>query len=356
MKDVIGPSTLSQNEAVAFAQSPDDVRSWVSYPEPFPRRLEAALAELNDLAPASVLATAGASGALAQLFRAFVRPGDVVALPTPSFPLYDALVSWSGATALPLPFAADWSYDAARLLHPAVLDARLVLLCAPNNPTGVPLPSELLARLAASAAGVIAVDEAYAEYAGTAPGTDAVSAGAERVVAVRSLSKAWGGAALRVGAAFACPALIESLRRTTMPYSLPQGSVDAALRLLSGEGEVGRRVAHNSRERSRVRAALLALGCEVPQSGGNFLCLVEPSAGTEIATALLERFPHRVMSQGLADGRMLLRLTLGSAEQSDEALRLVKAARFQETEPQSAWAFDMQQQEESGPGRSRVVT
>lgn len=252
--DTLDPATLPP-------PSPELLRR---YPDAGP--LERALAERWNLTPAQVLVTAGADDGLDRMVRALLGPGRSVVLPVPAFEMTERYCVQSGAKVIRVPWDGGFPID-------AVLAARdqkvsLVILTTPNNPTGATIP---LATLRAVAAGypdaVVAVDLAYIEYADDDPTRELLAYG--NVLVLRTFSKAWGLAGLRVGWVAGPAEVIGWLRRIGAPYAVSGWSIAVALaRLPVGPGPV-----HLAAVRAEREAITRAIGDDlrVDPSGANFV-------------------------------------------------------------------------------------
>jgi histidinol-phosphate aminotransferase len=259
------------------------------YPDMFASGLVTALAERFDV-PESHLATGtGSVGVLQQIIQATVGPGDDVVYAWRSFEAYPIVVGISGATSVRVPLD-----DAARHDLPAMAAAvtdrtRLVLICTPNNPTGpVVRHAEAVAFLDRVASDVLVVlDEAYCEFVRDPDAVDGMRLYRDRpnVCVLRTFSKAYGLAGLRVGFAVAPEPVADALRKTAVPFGVSTIAQHAAIESLRREAALLERVETLVAERDRVRAALLEQGWSVPVSEANFVWLALGDATTEFAAA-----------------------------------------------------------------------
>ncbi|MBT0772015.1 histidinol-phosphate transaminase [Kineosporia sp. J2-2] len=219
----------------------------------------------------------GSVGVLQQLLNAVIEPGDEVVHAWRSFEAYPILVAIAGGTSVPVPLTADEHHDLPAMLAAIGPATRVVLLCSPNNPTGVPLShNELTGFLDAVPPHVLVIlDEAYVEFV---TGTDPVDGLAAyhrypNLCVLRTFSKAYGLAGLRVGYAIAHPELAEGARRTALPFGVTALAQEAAIASLDAVDEIAQRVAAVVGERARLTAGLRASGWWVPDSAANFVWL-----------------------------------------------------------------------------------
>jgi len=309
------------------------------YPPSDYRRLVDAAAARYGCEPSELLVGAGADEILDLLGKAFIPPGGRAIVPTPSYAMFTVVTAQRGATVVAVPrrsaaegFALD--NPAIRAAAAATGGADLIWLCNPNNPTAQLEPEGSIERLLddlahdADAAGrpapVVALDEAYAEF------VDASLAGLRfrypRLVIVRTLSKAYALAGLRVGFALARPDLIAAITPYRPPGSVSVVSLAAGEAVLLEDSVAPATVARIAVERERFAGWLTGAGWSVLPSRTNFL-LVDfgtPDRAAAIAEGLLRR--GLVPRTFPADHPLAayLRLTVRDREQDD---RLVAAAR-----------------------------
>lgn len=323
---------LDANEA-PWPNAGDDGALLQRYPEPQPRALLSALADLYDVDGARLLLTRGSDEAIDLLLRATCLPGRGAIVTTPpTFGMYAVCARLHGSRVVEVPlrdtgdgFDADLSAVGEAAL---VAGARLVFLCSPGNPTGEVVPLAGIAALAQRLAGeaLVVVDEAYGEFAGVASAASLAEA-ADNVVVLRTLSKAHALAGARVGCAIAPPTVAAALRRCQAPYPLPAPSVAAALAALSAPA-----LARTRARVQRIRAARDALATRlrrlpgvrrVDASGGNFLLLRLEDANGALAGLRDNGIAVRDMRgmPGLGDA---VRVTVGTPRQNLAVLNALK--------------------------------
>jgi histidinol-phosphate aminotransferase len=274
---------ISSNESPF--EPPDRVREAIEraaqqahrYPDPFSRRLVAALANRFDVAPDQIALGTGSVAVVGQLLWAAAGPGDSVVYPWRSFEAYPIWVQMTGARSVQVPLLSNERHDLDAMAAAIDETTRVVFVCNPNNPTGEAVrEDELLAFLDRVPSDVIVVlDEAYREFIvdPDVPDGLAIARGRENVVVIRTLSKAYGLAGLRVGFAIATPRIAEAIRKTALPFGVSNVAEEAALAALECEDELFERVAHLSAERERVWQALAQQGWEIYPSHANFIWL-----------------------------------------------------------------------------------
>src|SRR5262245_12630239 len=217
------PPSARVREAIQRCAT-DEVRL---YPDPMANALRDAAAARYDLTRDHILAGNGSDELLALVLRACSEPGDRVAYPYPTYSLYDSLVVIAGATAVRLPFPKDFSLPEGL----GGADARVTIVCNPNAPSGTFVPVDELAALSEQVAGLLVVDEAYVDFAADS----ALRLVRERgnVLVLRTLSKSFSLAGMRVGLAFGAPPLIAELGKVKDSYNLSRPSIAAGAAALA---------------------------------------------------------------------------------------------------------------------------
>jgi histidinol-phosphate aminotransferase len=219
----------------------------------------------------------GSVGVLQQIVTALCDAGDEVVHAWRSFEAYPILINLAGARSVGVPLRPDESHDLDAMAAAVTDRTRVVILCSPNNPTGVSIGAAELDRFLAQVPSsvLVVLDEAYVEYATRPDGIDAMAVfrAHDNVVVLRTFSKAYGLAGLRVGYAVARPDLADGLRRTGIPFGVTGLAQRAAIASLDAADEMRDRVAAVVTERRRITDALRSAGWDVPDSEANFVWL-----------------------------------------------------------------------------------
>lgn len=312
----------------------DAAVGWNRYPDPQPAVLVARLAELYGTQADQVLVGRGSDEGIDLLVRAFCSAGkDAILIFPPTFGMYAVCAHVQGAEVVEAPLRHDFSLDVDGVLAAVAPSVKLVFLCTPNNPTGASVPRADILRLAAALAGraLLIVDEAYVEFVDPDGvfGSVAGSIGSlENLVVLRTLSKAWALAGVRIGTLLADASVVALLRKLMPPYPLPTPCVEAALHALASESRkrCAERIARLRDERARMCAALTKLACvrEVLPSQANFLAVRFHAADDALAALLdadvLVRDVRRYPMLGDA-----LRTTIGTHEENEQVLAILGA-------------------------------
>ncbi|WP_345712762.1 histidinol-phosphate transaminase, partial [Kineococcus glutinatus] len=265
------------------------------YPDMAAAAMTTAIAERFGVPVESLATGTGSVGLLAQLVQVTCDPGAEVVLPWRSFEAYPIVVRLADAVGVPVPLTADGRHDLPAMAAAVTDRTRLVLLCSPNNPTGPALRrEELTAFLDAVPTDVtVVLDEAYREFVRDPQVPDGLQVRRDRpnVVVLRTFSKAYGLAGLRVGYAVAHPEVAGALRKAATPFGvsgLAQAAVVASLQP-QAERELLARVDALVAERTRVLAGLRGQGWPVPDADGNFVWLPVGADSARVAAAFGER-------------------------------------------------------------------
>jgi histidinol-phosphate aminotransferase len=276
------------------------------YPRIYASALKDALAAYTGVTPDMIVTGCGSDDVLDSALRAIADPGERMAHLDPTFPTALTFAQMNGLTPVGVPLTGSWDADAAALI---ATGARVIYLCSPNNPTGTTVSRESLERLATDAPGVVIVDEAYTEYARTSA-ADLVGPGS-RLLILRTLSKAFGLAGLRIGYALGSPDLIAAVEKSRGPYKVNAVAEQAAIAALTTDlAWVRARVAETIANRQQLAGRLAALGLPALPSGANFLFAPTPRA-VALERSLWERGVGVRLYTGLRGIGDAIRMTVG---------------------------------------------
>ncbi|GFH34817.1 histidinol-phosphate transaminase [Streptomyces pacificus] len=295
------------------------------YPDIGCARLIAALAHTCDLPPTRFAAGAGSVGVIQSLIQAMAAPGDEVMHAWRSFEAYPVIAkAICGAMPVAVPLTDDGCHDLDAMAERVTARTRLIFLCTPNNPTGTAVGRDALAEFLARVPEdvLVVLDEAYAEFVSDKDAADGLTVCREHpnVAVVRTFSKAFGLAGLRIGFAVA-PEAVAAALRTMAPYGVSRIGQEAAIASLAATDDVMKRVDLVVAERHRMEDALAARGFPVARSQANFLWLPLRERSAEFAGVCARAgIGVRVLA---GDG---VRVTVGARESNDHFL--ATAANF----------------------------
>jgi len=261
------------------------------YPDATAGMLRERLAERFGVEQSSVHVGAGSVSILTQLVLATSGPGDEVIFAWRSFEAYPWLAIVAGATPVQVPLTDDARHDLPAMAAAVTPRTRAIIVCSPNNPTGpIVTQAEFDAFLALVPRDVLVIlDEAYAEFITDPDAVDGLrvlgTQGHPNVVALRTFSKAFGLAGLRVGYAIGHPRILDAARSTSIPLSVTAQAEVAALASLDAEDALLERVRTIAARRDVLAAALRETGWRVPDAQGNFVWLPGGAETMQIAAA-----------------------------------------------------------------------
>jgi histidinol-phosphate aminotransferase len=295
------------------------------YPDGGCYQLRAALAERHGLAVDQVVVGNGADAILNYLALALLEPGDEVAFCWPSFPVYPINAAKMGAVAVRAPLAGS-SYDLDELAAAISPRTKLVYVTNPNNPTGGMVSRDALARFLDGVPEHVlpVIDEAYFEYVDAPDYPDALREHlleGRRVVVLRTFSKIYGLAGLRVGWGAMPLDVAAALNKVKNAFDVSQPAQDAARASISEDAEIARRAAETKAGRERLSAGLATRGLSPLAAVANFVA-VDVGDGAAIASAL-ERRGVIVRPLGGFGDPASIRISVGSPDEIETALRLL---------------------------------
>lgn len=263
------PSVVEQVTAAAASLN--------RYPDMGVATLHAAIAGKLGVDVAQVATGAGSVAVLYHLLQALCSEGDEVVYAWRSFEAYPIAVGLTGARSVQVPLGAGARHDLRAMAAAVTESTKAVVVCTPNNPTGPVVHRDELVRLLEQVPPhiVVVIDEAYREFVTDSDSVDGLelALGRNNVVVLRTFSKAYGLAGLRIGYAVAPIRLAEAIRKCALPFGVSQLAQVAAAASLDAEAELLERVDALVTERGRVVAALREQGWDVPSAQGNFVWL-----------------------------------------------------------------------------------
>ena len=326
---------LSSNEG-AFGTPPGAQAAYAAqaaeqsrYPDGSARELRRAIGARFGLDPERIVCGAGSDELIYLLCLAYGGPQRDIIMSEHGFAAYNNAGTLAGSRVTKVAERA-LTADVDAMLAAVSASTRLVFLANPNNPTGSMLPFDEVARLRAGLPDevLLVLDAAYAEYVERAdydPGIRLVQA-ADNTVMLRTFSKIFGLGGMRIGWAFAPPAVVDALSRTRAPFNVTLASQAAAAAALVEPGWVEQSRAHNREYRSRLTAGLKAAGIKVWPSEGNFvLADFATAARAAAADAFLHTRGIIVRPLGSYALPHCLRITVGLAEEVERVIEALTA-------------------------------
>ncbi len=282
------------------------------YPEPLSDSLRAAAAGVYGVKAQNIIAGNGSDEILSMLLRCFVGSTDRVAFPVPTYSLYDTLVDIQDGESVRIPYPEDFSLPQSLGRQ----NAALTFLCNPNAPSGTLVSLAEIAKLAMTVSGLLIVDEAYVDFADS-EGASAIPLMRQcpNLVVLRSFSKSFSLAGMRIGLAFASEEIIAGMMKVKDSYNLNRLSMIAACAALSDMAWMERNVERIRRCRKKLSSALQRLGYQVYPSHANFV--LARKQGKNLHPVYKELKERKILvryfdAPGLRDS---LRITVGASKE-----------------------------------------
>jgi histidinol-phosphate aminotransferase len=243
-------------------------RSRRLYPEPLSDSLRAVAASTYGVSPQNVLVGNGSDELLSVLTRCFVGAHDRVFYPEPTYSLYDTLIAIQEGLKVAIPYPADFSLPEGLFSQTAAL----TFVCNPNAPSGTLLTLEVIEKLARTISGVLVVDEAYIDFAeGEKVSALELLNGNPNIVVLRSFSKSFSLAGMRIGLAFASNEIVTGMIKVKDSYNVNRMSQIAAVEALRDLPWMRRNVCRIQVSRKKLSAGLKKMGFRVYPSQANFV-------------------------------------------------------------------------------------
>jgi len=286
------------------------------YPEPTAKPLREEAARCYGVRPEQVLVGNGSDELLTMLMRAIVGIDDIVVFPEPTYSLYDTLVAIQEGRSLTIPFPPDFTLP--RALWAA--EGQLMMICNPNAPSGSITPIATIAELAGGFAGVVVVDEAYVDFAPAAATALPLLASHDNVIVLRTFSKSFALAGMRIGLAFGHPDLLVQIAKVKDSYNLNRVAIAAGVAALVEIGWMQQNVARIVATRARLSEGLAALGYDVLPSAANFV--LARRAGEDQTPIQLGLRERGILVRHFATDRLrdALRISVGTDDEIDRLL------------------------------------
>lgn len=278
------------------------------YPNTYSDGLRTALAELYDLEMDNFIVGSGSDEMLDVSFKTFTEWGDSCVSPVPSYSLYNYFIEMNGGSSINVDLDENFQLDVDAMLKPK---SKVIIMPSPNNPTGNTFRSKDIEEILNRTDAIVIVDEAYGEYA-----TESMAKRVdefENLIVLRTFSKAYAMAALRVGYAITNKSLADMMISVKIPYSLNIVSELAAIEAIKDQTFVKESVELVNKERPYLDAGLRKLGFETYPSDSNFIMAKSP-------------IDHNVLVSGLKEKGVMIR-DFGSKRRTENCVRTTVGTR-----------------------------
>ena len=260
------------------------------YPDPLQRQVKARISQLKGVDSASIFLGNGSDEAIDLVIRAFCEPKeDNIVTIAPSYGMYEVAAETNDVECRKVALDDHFDLDIPALWAAVDAHTKVIFLCSPNNPSGNSLNREAIYQLLRDFEGLVVVDEAYIDFSAQ-PSFLSELTQHPNLIVLQTFSKAWGAAAIRLGMAFAAPAIIDVLNKIKYPYNINLLVQNKALELMENEAEMRQEVKAILAERARMakRLSEAPFGFEVFPSDANFL-LVRVGDADQLYKVLVDR-------------------------------------------------------------------
>lgn len=299
------------------------------YPDPLQKELKERIALYKGVSPEQIFLGNGSDEAIDLVFRAFCEPGvdNVVAI-DPTYGMYQVAADINNVEYRKVLLDSNYQFSADRLLAATDVRTKMIFICSPNNPTGNEMDSREILKLIEQFDGIVILDEAYNDFS-ERPSMLASLSDYSNLIVLQTFSKAWGGAAIRLGMGFASPEIIEILTKIKYPYNVNLLTQQKALEILDKREEQKEWVAAILKERGRVAEELLQLPVVekiYPTDANFFLVKVTDADGIYkylVAKGIIVRNRNTVSLCGNC-----LRITVGTPAENHTLVEALKSYKL----------------------------
>ncbi len=319
-----GQIFLDANEN-AYGTPLETTQNFNRYPDPHQRILKKKLSDLHGIPVEQIFLGNGSDEVIDLLMRVFCEPGiDQLVLMPPTYGMYEVVAQINDVSVKKIPLTAEFQIDFDRLVPALKTPAKMIFICSPNNPTGNAFASKDIERILQSFTGIVVVDEAYIDFApqkSILPLLDKY----KHLIVLRTFSKAWGSAGIRLGMAFGSPEAIALLNKIKMPYNVSKLTQDVALKLIENKAQRDAYIGKILQQRQRLIKALndLPFVLKVFPSDANFI-LVKLKNAKALYRFLIQKGIVVRDRSSIPNCDTCLRITVGTENENDRLLNALK--------------------------------
>ncbi len=296
------------------------------YPDPHQKLLKEKVAQIKQISTNEIFLGNGSDEAIDLIIRAFCNPGkDNVVIMPPTYGMYEVSAKINDVKVKKAPLTQDFKINTNTLLATIDSSTKLIFICTPNNPTGNSFDTFTIQKIIEKFKGIVVIDEAYIDFSNQEGFVHEIDEYPNLIV-LQTLSKAWGLAGIRLGMAFANPAIIKVLDKIKPPYNVSQLTQETALKYIeNGVVAKNQQVEKILSERNKLQEALSSLPYvkQVYPSNANFL-LIKTENANEIYQELIKSkiiIRNRTKLE-LCEG--CLRITIGTPEENQALITALK--------------------------------
>lgn len=243
------------------------------YPDPHHKALKRTMANLKNCNAENIFIGNGSDESIDNVYRVFCNPGhDHVISIAPSYGMYEVCADLNDIALTKIQLEDDFSLDTDKLLNACQPNTKVIFLCSPNNPTGNDLPYEQILDIVKRFEGIVVVDEAYIDFSAQKSLIYEVNQH-QNLIVLQTLSKAYGMANLRIGFAYACAEIVETMNRVKHPYNISGIAQHKALEMLNQLESHHIQTLINEREHLRNALSVMKDVIRIYPSSANFLLI-----------------------------------------------------------------------------------
>jgi histidinol-phosphate aminotransferase len=293
------------------------------YPDPYQKALKKAIAEIKDIPSNQIFIGNGSDEAIDLLFRAFCEPKkDKAFIFPPTYGMYKVSANINNVEIVKLKLDDNFELPPLAGIKDDIKSKGLLFICSPNNPTGNIYSLDSIKEIADNFAGLVVVDEAYIDFS-MAKSAINLLPNTPNIVVLQTMSKAYGLAGLRLGMAFANPAIIQVLNKIKPPYNINTLSQRKALEVIKNKANIQQQIALIQAERGKLIEALKDIKSvkKIYPTEANFI-LVEFEDANNLFIALQKK--GIVIRNRTSQVKEALRITVGTAEQNQKLIHTIK--------------------------------
>lgn len=295
------------------------------YPDPLQKQLKQKLGSIKNVPVENIFAGNGSDEAIDLLIRAFCNPGvDNILIFPPTYGMYEVSAEINDIAINKVLLTKDFQLDVDAAKKGIDANTKIIFVCSPNNPTGNLLRTENIEWLLKNFNGIVVVDEAYIDFAGTQSWSNRLNEFPNLVV-MQTLSKAWGLAGLRIGFAYASKEIIHVFNKIKPPYNISEATQQLALQALQNEKEAKEKTCILIQQKERLMQEFKQFGFikHIYPSDANFI-LVKVDDAKKLYQYLVSKtiVVRNRSSQPLCENS--LRITIGTPKENDTLLTALK--------------------------------
>jgi len=295
------------------------------YPDPVQTELKQQISKMNGVAPGQLFLGNGSDEIIDLVMRLFCQPGkDNIVTIDPTYGMYEVVAKINGIEFRKVALDDNFDISTDAMLNEADEQTKLTILCSPNNPTGNILDKSEVRKLLDSFPGIVLLDEAYIDFAADKGFLGEMNQ-YPNLILLRTLSKAWGLAGIRLGKAFASEEIVSLLNKVKFPYNVSKINQKIAQKALNRQKQINKKIQRiiSEREKMKTRLHTFSFIEHIFPSDANFLLM--RVSNSQALTDFMQRSGILVRDRsGLKGCRNCVRLTIGTPKQNQLVLKKMK--------------------------------